>query len=162
MAPILEAFTAIEGSGWKSARGSALAHRPELRHFFEAYCRRLAARGQLRCARLAFGGVTAAMELAVEVYDRWWQLKIGYHAEASAYYPGLHLTQSAIQQSFLRHLRSYEFLGVAETWEERWRPVSRRYETIALYPLSPSGLMAVGGDVARRAWRRITAHEHRP
>lgn len=157
---LLDAFMAVERSGWKGEKGSAMADRPEMRQFFTSYCQRIAARGQLRCAQLRLGAQVAAMEISVEAYQRAWQLKIGYHADVAAYYPGLHLTQSSVQRAFAAGLEAYEFLGVAESWEERWQPVTRRYETMLAYPLTMSGLFGAGRDLLGIAWQRATTQRH--
>jgi hypothetical protein len=51
-------------------------------------------------------------------------------------------------------LSAYEFLGVAEAWEERWLPEVREYEKLTIYPPSVRGAVGVVHDVAAFAWRR--------
>ena len=134
--------------------GSSLERRTDLRDFFRAYCRRAAGRGRLRVTLLRLGGTLGAMELATEAYGRLWQLKIGYHDQLAAYYPGLHLVEASIRAAFEQGLESYEFLGSAESWEERWRPEPRTYQLLAVYPFSVSGMIGAGRDLAGVVWRR--------
>lgn len=155
---LLESFMAIEGSGWKGRRGSDLGSRPDLRAFFRGYARRAAGRGRLQVARLRFGSQLAAAELSVAAYGRMWQLKIGYHDAVGAYYPGLHLTAASIEDAFVRGLESYEFLGSAAPWEERWHPEIRRFQTLVAYPLTPAGLIGAGRDLAGALRMRVTGH----
>ncbi len=155
---LLESFMAIEGSGWKGRRGSDLGSRPDLRAFFRGYARRAAGRGRLQVARLKFGSQLAAAELSVAAYSRMWQLKIGYHDAVSAYYPGLHLTAASIEDAFAQGLESYEFLGSAASWEERWHPEIRQFQTVVAYPLTPAGLIGAGRDLAGALRRRVTGH----
>lgn len=152
---LLESFIDIEGSGWKGRRGSSLASRADLREFFRRYAHRLAARGQLQVARLKFGSRVAAAELSVIAHARAWQLKIGYHEALKAYYPGLHLTAASIEAAFAQGLESYEFLGSAAPWEERWRPETRSYQTMLAYPASVAGLTGLGRDLASQFTRHL-------
>jgi CelD/BcsL family acetyltransferase involved in cellulose biosynthesis len=158
---LLEQLMAVEGSGWKGRMGSSLERRADLRGFFRAYCRRAARRGTLRVTLLSLGGTVGAMELATQAYGRLWQLKIGYHERLAAYYPGLHLVQASIRAAFEDGLESYEFLGSAESWEERWRPEPRTYQLIAVYPFSVSGMIGAGRDLAGVVWRRAQASAKR-
>lgn len=152
--PLLEKVVEIEGSGWKGRRGSSIGARPDLRQFFQRYCRRAAERRTLRVSMLTFGSRVAAAELSIEAYGRMWQLKIGYDDGAAAYYPGLQLTAASIRTAFDRGLASYEFLGSAATWEEQWRPDVREYQTVAVYPVTALGLTGVCREAARVGWQR--------
>lgn len=153
----LETVIAVEGSGWKGTEGSALAMRADLQDFFRRYCRRAAAKGRLRISRLSFGTHVAAVELSIEAYRRMWQLKIGYQDSLAAYYPGLHLTEASIRGAFDRGLEAYEFLGSAADWEERWRPEARRFQAVAVYPLTAAGTVGACRDVIDAGWRRWKA-----
>jgi CelD/BcsL family acetyltransferase involved in cellulose biosynthesis len=149
---------AVEGSGWKGERGSALRCRENLGAFFEAYVRRAARRGELRIAFLRFGDRVAAVELALEVYGRWWQLKIGYESALASYYPGLLLTYAMVRRTFEHGLDAYEFLGSAADWEERWQPDRRQFEMCVVYPATISGgrrLLAGALAVGRQRWQRV-------
>ncbi len=152
---LLDTVMAVEGSGWKARRGSAIHVRADLRDFFRGYCHRAAARRRLHVTTLSFGSQIAAVELAVVAYGRHWQLKIGYHEALRQYYPGLHLTEMSIRSAFERGLTSYEFLGSAEQWESRWKPDQRNYRAVAVYPTSVEGLTAACRDLGRTAWRRV-------
>ncbi len=152
---LLELVIAVEGSGWKGRRGSALGSRADLREFFRRYCHRAAEKSRLRVSRLSFGSHVAAVELSLEAYARMWQLKIGYHEQLAPFYPGLHLTESSIRSTFERGLDAYEFLGSAAAWQEEWRPEARRYETLAVYPVTAPGVIGACQDVAGALWRRV-------
>lgn len=151
---LLDRLIAIEGSGWKGRRGSSLECRPRLLDFFRRYCRRIATRKMLHVTTLSFGSTAAAMELSVEGGRRMWQLKIGYQESLAPYYPGLHLTKWSIESTFSRGLDAYEFLGAAESWEQRWQPEERQYRLAVVYPLSVNGMVGACRDVAGSVWRR--------
>lgn len=151
----LETFVAVEGSGWKHQRGSALRDRADLRDFFLRYCRRRAAAGALRVHTMTIGDRVAAVELADIAYDRHWQLKIGYADALSKFYPGLQLTQASLRRAFDERREAYEFLGSAESWERQWQPEQRAYATMIAYPTTVRGLKAGGADALRMAARRL-------
>jgi CelD/BcsL family acetyltransferase involved in cellulose biosynthesis len=152
---LLKEFMRVEASGWKGLRGSAMLQQPSLRDFFSAYARLAARQGILRMALLRFGSRIAAVEMAVEMYRRWWQLKIGYANDLAQHYPGLQLTEATIRHAFDRGLRSYEFMGSAATWEERWKPEQREYCTTVVYPRTLSGARALSVDACLTAGRRL-------
>lgn len=156
VAGLMETLVSIEGSGWKGRQGSALAGRPDLFRFFDGYARRAAERGRLRISVLRLGSRVAAAELAVEAYGRLWGLKIAYDEEFSAYAPALQLAHASIQSAFTRALESYEFLGSAESWQERWKPEAREYRVMALYPLSVRGLIGLASDGMGVLARQVT------
>ena len=159
---LLEQVVKVEGSGWKARAASSLSRRTDLRDFFRRYSHRAAAAGRLRIATLSFGSVVAAVELSVEAYQRLWQLKIGYSEALAAYYPGLQLTQASIHETFERGLRSYEFLGSAARWEERWEPSVRTYCTLASYPFGVRSLLTGCRDLASLMWSRAQTITRRP
>jgi CelD/BcsL family acetyltransferase involved in cellulose biosynthesis len=154
----LIAFMSIEGSGWKQRVGSALAANPRLEAFFRTYCRLAAEAGLLRFFFLRFGSRLAAVQMAVEVYDRLWLLKIGFDESLARCSPGFLLIAESLAYAHGRGLRSYEFLGAAESWEERWRPAARPCDAVLFYPWGVRGGVSASLDVAGAAWRRLLRH----
>jgi CelD/BcsL family acetyltransferase involved in cellulose biosynthesis len=149
----LKAFMSIEGSGWKQRAGSALATNPRTQAFFRTYCRLTAKAGLLRFFFLRFGSRLAAVQMAVEVYDRLWLLKIGFDESLARCSPGFLLIAESLAYAQARGLRSYEFLGAAEAWEERWRPTARPCGVVLFYPWGVRGGVSASLDVARAVWR---------
>jgi CelD/BcsL family acetyltransferase involved in cellulose biosynthesis len=152
---LLAIVVAVEGSGWKGRNGSALRCRADLLDFFARYTRRAAEAGRLRIALLRIGGRVAAVELAVEDFRRWWQLKIGYADELRQYYPGLQLTVDIVRRAFERGLESYEFLGSEAEWETRWNPEPRPFELCVAYPGTVRGGAALTEDACGVAFRKL-------
>lgn len=150
-------FVALEGSGWKSRRQSSLATAHRTRAFFRDYARRTATAGTLRFFFLRIGPTVAAVQMAVEVYERLWVLKIGYDESFARCSPGLLLMAKAVEYAIGRGLRSYEFLGVAEPWERRWRPFAREHGLVVFYPPTVKGWLGASCDLANTAWRKVSA-----
>ena len=151
----LNTFVALEGAGWKGRSGSALATRPESRAFFADYCRRLAARRELRVTTLTLGGTLAAIELTADAHGRRWALKITYVEDLAAIGPAFHLVHASMRATFERGLEAYEFLGVAESWQERWRPVEQHYCTAARYRYGAGALRCALTDLTEFVSQRL-------
>ncbi|HZB26585.1 MAG TPA: GNAT family N-acetyltransferase [Vicinamibacterales bacterium] len=154
-------FVKVEASGWKLDAGSALARKPRLQAFFRSFAKLSAQAGTLRMFFLTIGGADAAALLATEVYGRLWVLKIGYDEAMARCSPGFLLTAETIGYASRSRLRSYEFLGAPEPWEERWRAAPRDTSLIVFYPWSARGCLGASMDAASAAWRRLrTEREH--
>ena len=55
--------------------------------------------------------------------------------------------QHTLRYAAERGLVSYEFLGSAESWTQRWTTAERATVRIAVYPFGPAGMFALGRDV---------------
>jgi CelD/BcsL family acetyltransferase involved in cellulose biosynthesis len=143
----LTSFVELEGAGWKGRSRSALTTRPASRAFFADYCRRLAARRELRVTTLTLGGTLAAIELSADAHGRRWALKIAYHENLATSGPAFHLVHASMRATFERGLQAYEFLGVAESWQRRWTPIEQHYRTVAMYRYGAAGLRCAATDL---------------
>jgi CelD/BcsL family acetyltransferase involved in cellulose biosynthesis len=148
-------FMSVEAAGWKGRQGSALAANPALRAFFRFYCERTAEQGTLRMFRLRVAENVAAVQMAVELYNRLWVLKIGYDEALGHCSPGLLLTAEAIRYALDRRLECYEFLGGVETWVQRWKPSPRDHRLVLFYPWTVAGCVGVSLDIVGAGWRRV-------
>ena len=158
----LALLTQVEASGWKGRDGSALALRPQLAKFFHLYAPRASARGRLRFTILRAGGDTAALEMSIDAYEKAWGLKLAYDERFAAYAPALQLVHRAIQRAAESGLAAYEFLGSAEEWQRRWKPVRRQYGLLALYPVNPRGMMTALRDATSAVARRVAGSTKQP
>jgi len=153
----LEAFFAVEGTGWKRRNGTALVQDPQARAMFEAYARQAARQGRLRLFFLRLDGRVVAGQLHVQFEDRLWALKIGFDETLAKHAPGALLTHEVLRYGCDHDLKAFEHLGGAEEWQRRWPTEEQRYSTLRLYPLSASGGAALTADtldfVRRRARR---------
>ena len=151
----LSQLVAVEASGWKARQGSALSTRPDLLRFFTIYSERAAARNRLRLSVLTFDNTNVAVELGLEAYGRSWQLKVTYDEHFAEFVPGLQLIHASIGASAAARLDAFEFLGSAESWQERWRPQRHDYEFAAIYPLRPAAMITALHDATTHFSRRI-------
>jgi CelD/BcsL family acetyltransferase involved in cellulose biosynthesis len=151
----LDAFKCIEVSGWKGRQGSALATNARLGRFFRDYGRLSAELGTLRLFILRVGGRIAASQIAVEVCERLWVVKIAYDETLSECSPGFLLTAEAIWDAARRGLRGYEFLGSGEAWEQRWKPQAHAALLVAFYPWTVRGCVGASLDVLQAVGHRF-------
>ena len=97
---LLDQAFAVEASGWKGRRGTAIASDPAVEHFY----RRIAAwgeeRGWLRLAFLRLDGRPLAFDLALEAGGRHYLFKTGYDPAFTALSPGLLLRLHMLERAF--------------------------------------------------------------
>ena len=153
--PLLEEAIGVEAAGWKGRAGTALAHDPKRWAFFRRYAAAASSRGILRLCFLRIGGRTAAVQLAVETDDRFWLLKLGYDERFARCSPGSLLLLESIRQAATRGLRSYEFLGDAESWTRPWTQTVRPCVRVDAYPFERSSVGKLATDAATAAGRRL-------
>lgn len=101
------------------------------------------------------GGAVAAAELAVEKYGRHWGLKLAYDEQFSHYSPALLLVHASIQAATEHGLTAFEFLGSAESWQERWKPERCHYVLAAVYPFTRRSMITAVRDAASRFPMRV-------
>lgn len=128
----------VEGSGWKEARGTAIASDAATVAFYGAVAHWAAGRGTLRLAYLRLDGQAIAFDFAIEEAGRHYLLKTGYDPAYRSMAPGLLLRREMIERAFRLGLQSYEFLGTDDPWKLDWTTsVRERVELQAFAPTAP-------------------------
>lgn len=92
VAAILDTFLALEASGWKGMRGTALQQRAGDEAFIRRATAALAARGQCEIVTLKVGDSAVASGVMVRHLDRAYYFKIGIDERFAKYSPGVQLT----------------------------------------------------------------------
>jgi hypothetical protein len=92
VAPALEAFLALEASGWKGARGTALKQNDGDADFIRRAVPALAASGQCEVVTLRVGDTPMAAAIVLRHRDRAFYFKIGVDERFARYSPGVQLT----------------------------------------------------------------------
>lgn len=154
---LIDTVLDIEARSWKGASGTALAHDPHRAAFFRRYAEAACVDGVLRICFLRIGDRLAATQLAIEQAGGFWLLKVGYDQEVGGCSPGLLLMRETIRYAVEAGLRSYEFLGSAESWTRVWTSTERPCVSMRVYPLGWQGLAALTVDAAatlRQKWRK--------
>lgn len=149
-----EAFR-VERLGWKGARGTAIASRPEVRGFYTDVARWAAASGWLRLAFLRLDGRAIAVQFDLEAGATYYSLKIGYDPAYERFAPGKLLAYAMVARAVAAGAATYELLGRDEEWKERFTETFRERVSFSAFPPSPAGLLswsawAYGRPIARR------------
>jgi CelD/BcsL family acetyltransferase involved in cellulose biosynthesis len=151
----------VEGSGWKTAQGTAIASRPETDRFYRDVARWAADRGWLRLAFLRVDGRAVAFHFNLVAEGVHYNLKGGYDPAYARFAPSRLLHRELIELAFHERLRMYELLGAAETWKLEWTRTTRDRLSFQAFPPGPVGIVewaafAYGRPPARRAlaWAR--------
>ena len=149
-----EAF-GVERLGWKGARGTAIASRPELHGFYTDVARWAVERGWLRLAFLRLDGRPIAVQFDLEVGATYYSLKIGYDPAYERFAPGKLLAYAMVARAVAAGAATYELLGRDEEWKHRFTARFRERVAFSAFPRSPAGLLswsarAYGRPIARR------------
>ena len=155
LSPLLEEAFRVEAAGWKGRLHSAVLNDSGRATFFRRYAHAAAGQGLLRLGFLRIGDRAAAMQIGVVSGGRFWLLEIGYDEAFARCSPGTLLMLEMLRHAADRGLRSYEFLGAAETWTTAWTRLTRPSVSVRAYPATSHGLTALTVDVARFGWRKL-------
>jgi CelD/BcsL family acetyltransferase involved in cellulose biosynthesis len=147
-----EGFT-IEGSGWKSERGTAIASCQATDSFYRAIAEWAAERGWLRLAFLRVDGRPAAFDLCIEAHDTIYVLKGGFDPAFRKYGPGRLLIRETLINAFARGLRRYEFLGADDPYKLAWTETAHALLSVRSYPPTARGRARALLDRGRAAGR---------
>jgi CelD/BcsL family acetyltransferase involved in cellulose biosynthesis len=152
---------AIESSGWKGSRGTAIAARPETNRFYREIAAWAAGKGSLRLAFLRLDGRALAFELSIEENGVYYALKSGFDPAYRAFSPGKLLIHWTLERAFALGLDRYELAGV-ESYKLAWANTSRDLTLFQAFAPSPAGLIdwaafRYGRPVARRTLATVRA-----
>jgi CelD/BcsL family acetyltransferase involved in cellulose biosynthesis len=152
---LLEEAFRVEMASWKGVEGSALAVSPVRGAFYRKYAMAASERGILRLVFLRINGQAVGMQYAIECGDRFWLLKIGHNDKFAKCSPGTLLMLYSVKYAAERGLRSYEFLGTAESWTQNWTELLHPCVALRAYPIRMGGIAAMTLDTARRMLSKL-------
>lgn len=151
----MERLFKIESAGWKSRAGTAIVQVEAMRQFYMAYAREVAGNRDLYLFFLNIGGAAVAAQMSVIFSNAMWNLKIGHDESWSRYSPGILLTHKTLEYASKMGLERCEYLGAAETWQERWPIVLEDYTTFRFYPRTVRGSAELASDAVSVTARRL-------
>jgi CelD/BcsL family acetyltransferase involved in cellulose biosynthesis len=138
----------LEASGWKAARGTAIASRRDTQRFYVRLANWARDAGLLRLAFLRLDGRGLAFQLALQDRFAYYFLKGGYDPEAARLAPGKLLAHEMLGRAAADGLARFEFLGAAEPWKLEWTRDCHervRVQAFAPTPLGAIDLLAQSG-----------------
>lgn len=146
-AELREGF-AVEASGWKGQRRTAIALAPETDRFYRLVAEAFAARGELRLASVRADGRMVAFDLCLVHAGRLWIPKGGYDEAFRRFAPGLLLTLAEIDRASELGLDAVELLGDDAEWKRKFANDARAHWLVHSYRRRPVPL-------ARYSYRRF-------
>jgi CelD/BcsL family acetyltransferase involved in cellulose biosynthesis len=123
----------VEGSGWKTARSTAILSDPRTRRFYTELAHAAAAEGWLRLHLLELDGVVIAADYALAFAGGEFLLKTGFNQSYSRRSPGFVLRGAVLRSAIEEGLAFYDFLGGAEPYKLRWASQIRPRVTLRAY-----------------------------
>ena len=131
-ARLAEGF-ALERSGWKGQRGTAITQDAATRAFYAELARMAAAHGRLvlsflRCARKA-----VAFQYGLTYGGRYLLLKPGYEEALKECSPGQLLMHEVVGDCIARGLRELDFLGPDMVWKRDWTDRTRAHAWLFVF-----------------------------
>ncbi|AEI66682.1 hypothetical protein LILAB_23935 [Corallococcus macrosporus] len=128
-----------ECSGWKGARGTAMAQDARTRGFYTELARDAAYRQRLALYFLRLDGRPVAFHFGLEYGGRYFLLKPGYDEGLRECSPGQLLVDEVIGSCIDRGLREFDFLGPDMVWKRDWTNEVRRHTWLYVFNDSPFG-----------------------
>jgi CelD/BcsL family acetyltransferase involved in cellulose biosynthesis len=144
---LLDEGFAVEGSGWKTREGTAIASDPRTERFYRDVAGWAAESGWLQLGFLRLGDRCLAFSLSIVCGDAVYIVKVGFDPEWRKYAPGSLLTQATIERAHEHGLTRFDFLGGADAYKLDWTDAIGERVRIQAFGRTPYGL------AAQAAWR---------
>jgi CelD/BcsL family acetyltransferase involved in cellulose biosynthesis len=116
----LEEGFALEASGWKGARGTAIAQDKATRGFYSELARTAAYQNSLVLYFLRLDGKAVGFHYALAHDRRYFLLKPGFEEALKECSPGQLLVDEVLADCVQRGDREFDFLGPDMTWKRDW------------------------------------------
>ena len=139
----LDAFFAVEASGWKAREGTAILEEPGAEPLYREFAHAMADRGLLRVYLLEVGGRVVAGDLGCAIGETGFLVKTGFDESWSRLSPGLVLRAEVLRACIEEGLRGYDFLGPDDDYKVRWTDEVRPRLTLRAFR-GPAALPAAG------------------
>jgi CelD/BcsL family acetyltransferase involved in cellulose biosynthesis len=135
----VDEFLALEASGWKGARGTAIALDPTLAGFYRRIARDAAARGGLAIRALLLDGRAIAVHLGLVHRGVYYLPKTAYDEALGSVSPGQLLQREVLAECDARGLAGFDFLGPDMEWKREWAPSHAPHDWLYVYRPSLAG-----------------------
>ncbi|WP_217914900.1 GNAT family N-acetyltransferase [Miltoncostaea marina] len=151
LGPLLAEGFAVEGSGWKTAEGTAVAVDPRSRRYYGDLAAWAAREGWLRLTFVRLDGRPIAFGFGVEAHGVHHALKIGYDPAAARLSPGTLLLEALVRRVFEARLARFDFAGHLEPYKAAWATGIEHQLLVTAFPPTPAGRLAHRLERARVA-----------
>lgn len=120
----LDAFYALEASGWKGRNGTAIACLPAVRRFYDQAAAALSAQHAFLLHRLELDGHPIAMSYSLCLGEQYYAIKWCYDELYAKYGPGHLLTEAiladCVQPAAGAPQRRFDFTGPDADYKQKW------------------------------------------
>jgi CelD/BcsL family acetyltransferase involved in cellulose biosynthesis len=123
----LEEGFALEQSGWKGERGTAIAQDAATRGFYTELAHESARAGKLALYFLRLEGRAIAFHYGLVHEGRYLLLKPGYDESLKECSPGQLLMEEVVKDCIERGVREFDFLGPDMVWKRDWTEQARQH-----------------------------------
>lgn len=138
----IERFYRLEESGWKGARGSAIACSEETRAFYDAAARWAASRGIFVLYALELDGEPVAMHWGLQHGDTYYLPKPAFDERLSTCSPGQLLLWEVAEDLIARGVERFDFLGPWMDWKGEWTRKVQTHSFLYVYRPGLRGWLA--------------------
>lgn len=135
---------AVEGSGWKGRRGTAVESSVVTSAFYRDVARAFHERGELRLSEIELDERLVAFDLTLLHDGRLFLLKTGYDESFRKLAPGLVMRLSVIERCFDMGLTTHELLGDDSEWKRKFSTTERAHVSLRAFPAGTVGLARYG------------------
>ncbi len=129
----LEEGFALEQSGWKGERGTAIAQDGATRGFYSELARTAAAQGELSLYFLRLDGRAVAFHYGLTHGGTYLLLKPGYDEALKECSPGQLLMEEVLRDCIARGLTEFDFLGPDMIWKRDWTDRARQHTWLFVF-----------------------------
>jgi CelD/BcsL family acetyltransferase involved in cellulose biosynthesis len=156
---VFDTFLAVEASGWKGAKGTAIACRPELVRFYRRLIAHFAPEDRLRINTLSVGEHVIAAQFCPLDGDTLYVYKLGYDEEYSRFAPGNSLIEKMVRVG--GEQRRFRWLNLVGNppWFEQWKPSGSEVRLFLVYGPTWRARALRGLQRLRTLLRRTSAHQ---
>ena len=145
----LDAFLAVEGSGWKGEAGTAIEKDPGLVAFYRALAQNLSALGWLVWNRVEVDGKAIAVHMGVRMGRALVLLKIAYDEAHARLSPGNCLFDKLIERELAAKTVDEVNCLTDMPWHRSWEMPQADFFDLWIYPRRPGALLV--GVLPQRA-----------
>lgn len=129
---------AVEASGWKGERGTAITSSAATQAFYRALALDFHAAGQLRLSTIVLDGAVVAFDLAVLHRRRLYVMKTGFDESFAQLSPGMVLRRAVIERCFEDGVEAHDFAGPDAPWKQRFSTGLRENVSFNSYRRAPA------------------------
>jgi hypothetical protein len=152
--PMIETIYEVEASGWKGARGSAIACDRAAKRFYDRLIRDFSIRGLIRLFILRIDAEIIAFELNTLYKGVLTGLKGGFRESYSKVSPGQLLRYRFLQAAFSNpEILCYDMLGPANETKLRWATGAEPLLTLRAFRHSAMGWLCRARLVTAPRWK---------